>query len=67
MKAADRAEVIDAIQIFTSPVLAEMRAYRAEVAAWRAETIAHASRMEAKFAEHDRDIEAIMRKLFPPE
>lgn len=65
MNRADRAEIIEAITLFTQPVLAEVRAYRAEVAAYRAEARADMDRMERKFEEHDRDIEAMMRRLFP--
>lgn len=65
MNARDRTEIIDAIVTFTQPVLAEVRAYRAEVAAFRAEAHANANRMEQKFAEHDRDIAALMHRLFP--
>lgn len=65
MNARDKADVIEAITIFTQPVLAEFRAYRAEVAAFRAEARADMDRMERKFEEHDRDIAAMMRRLFP--
>jgi hypothetical protein len=65
VNARDKADVIDAIVTFTQPVLAEIRAYRAEAAAWRAEAVAHRERMELKFTEHERDIEAIMKRLFP--
>ena len=67
MKAQDKLDVIEAIQIYTAPVLAEIRAYRAEVAAYREEALAHAQRMELRFEEHDRDIGAIMKRLFPEE
>ena len=65
MNSRDRADIIEAITLFTQPVLAEVRAYRAEVAAYRAEARADMDRMERKFEEHERDIDAIMRRLFP--
>jgi len=65
MNRRDRVDVIDAIVTFTQPVLAEIRAYQAQVAAYRAEARADMDRMERKFTEHDRDIAAMMRRLFP--
>jgi hypothetical protein len=67
MNRRDKVDVIDAIVTYTQPVLAEIRAYRAEASAWRAEAQAHRERLELKFAEHERDIEAIMKRLFPDE
>lgn len=67
MNARDKADVIDAVVTFTQPVLAELRAYRAELAAYRAEARADMERMELKFEEHERDIAAIMHRLFPEE
>lgn len=67
MNSRDKADVIDAIVTYTQPVLAEVRAYRAEVDAQRAELRAIVDRLERKFEEHDRDIAALHRRLFGDE
>lgn len=71
MKQADINQVLDAIDRYTTPLTAEVRAMRAEVAAYRAEvsaeraeTAAHVARMEGKFTDLDRDIQALTDRLF---
>ena len=64
MNSRDKADVMEAISLVTGPVLAEIRAYRAEVDAQRAELRAIVDRLERKFEDHDRDIAAVHRRLF---
>ena len=71
MNQRDKAEIIDAIQLFTGPVVAEFRAYRAEVnaaraevLAWRAESKADFERLEGKVDALDSDVAAITRHIF---
>jgi len=69
MRSKDKLEIIDAIRIYgdaqIAPVLAEFRAYRAELLAFREEAQAHMERMEEKFTANERDIAEIMKRLFP--
>jgi hypothetical protein len=55
---------MEAVTLVVTPVIAEVRAYRAEVDAQRAELRAIVARLELKFEEHDRDIAALHRHLF---
>jgi hypothetical protein len=64
MKQSDIAQVIDALKLYTEPITAEVRAYRAEVSAFRAESRADFERLDSKLTDLDAEVGRIARRVF---